>query len=457
MGGACTLPDAVASANSDSSVGGCSAGSGADTIVLSETVVLDTVAVVDEGENGLPTVASEIVIDGGGSSILRDQVGPPFRIVKVDALGDLTLQNVTLSHGSIGSSDPLVYRDGGAVLSRGQLTLSDSHVTYNRASRFGGGIASFGEAVLQNSTVNDNDALSAGGIYNVGSMEIVESTLHGNFAYSYFGDGGAIVNGVDGELAITRSTLDSNRLALDYGAGGAIASWGVLVVFNSTISNNFAPYGGAISGDATIANSTFYGNDTNPDSASYSAALTGSFILYSTILRNYDGFDTYNCRSWTVITDLGNNLVDDDSCGDLPAIDPGLDTTLADNGGPTRTHALLEGSVAINSGPDCTAATDQRGVPRDDGACDSGSFEVDCHAPQGSEQTLEGGSTNDERTVETCLSITVRNWQVVGPDGHLILRTAGSVVLDEGFEVGVDGRLTIQNDDTILSRPTGHP
>ena len=51
---------------------------------------------------------------------------------------------------------------------------------------------------------------------------------------------------------------------------------------------------------------------------------------------------------------------------------------LADNGGPTQTHAVLPGSPAIDAIPagDCVVATDQRGIarPRDSG-CDIGAFE----------------------------------------------------------------------------------
>ena len=41
-----------------------------------------------------------------------------------------------------------------------------------------------------------------------------------------------------------------------------------------------------------------------------------------------------------------------------------LNTTLANNGGPTRTHALVAGSPAIDASPDDAdcPATDQRGV-----------------------------------------------------------------------------------------------
>jgi hypothetical protein len=57
---------------------------------------------------------------------------------------------------------------------------------------------------------------------------------------------------------------------------------------------------------------------------------------------------------------------------------------LQDNGGPTMTHALLPGSVAIDHVPASMCldengdplTTDQRGFPRDDSMCDVGAFEV---------------------------------------------------------------------------------
>jgi hypothetical protein len=56
----------------------------------------------------------------------------------------------------------------------------------------------------------------------------------------------------------------------------------------------------------------------------------------------------------------------------------GLDP-LADNGGPTLTHALLAGSPAIDAADAAVCpATDQRGVARPQGsACDVGSFEFE--------------------------------------------------------------------------------
>jgi len=60
-GSTCTLVDAINSANSDSAVGGCTSGtSGLDTITLATNVALANVNNNTDGNNGLPSVTSEV-------------------------------------------------------------------------------------------------------------------------------------------------------------------------------------------------------------------------------------------------------------------------------------------------------------------------------------------------------------------------------------------------------------
>ena len=127
-----------------------------------------------------------------------------------------------------------------------------------------------------------------------------------------------------------------------------------------------------------ITNSTFSANSTNGDSGGavlIFAIQGGSITLTNSIIGDSGGGG--NCVG-SLINDGGSNFADDGTCGPgFAHITPGLDfdTELADNGGPTLTHALLPFSVAIDAASDCGLDTDQRGFPRDDGACDSGSFE----------------------------------------------------------------------------------
>jgi hypothetical protein len=84
------------------------------------------------------------------------------------------------------------------------------------------------------------------------------------------------------------------------------------------------------------------------------------------------------------LTSLGHNLVGDANCGvpapaasDLILANAGLGP-LADNGGPTLTHALQPGSSALDAADaSLCPATDQRGGARPAGAgCDIGAFEA---------------------------------------------------------------------------------
>jgi len=110
IGGAgCDLADAINAANSDTAIGGCTAGSGDDTITFSttpDTITLTAVGPnIGNGNNGLPVIISTLTIDGGtgGITITRDSAAPAFRILEVNGAGGnegkLTLNQVTIHNG----------------------------------------------------------------------------------------------------------------------------------------------------------------------------------------------------------------------------------------------------------------------------------------------------------------------------------------------------------------------
>jgi hypothetical protein len=86
---------------------------------------------------------------------------------------------------------------------------------------------------------------------------------------------------------------------------------------------------------------------------------------------------TYESLGWNLIQAPGSATITGTTTGNLLGIDPLLGP-LADNGGPTRTMALLPGSPAIDAGDGTGApANDQRGFARVVGAAsDVGAFEV---------------------------------------------------------------------------------
>ena len=109
--GGCSLIDAITAANNDTATGGCTAGAGADTIMLDHDVTLTAVEEVwkevfdtyDFGASGLPVIRTPITIEGGDYSILRQSDSPQFRVFSVAGggygSGMLTLRNVTVAGG----------------------------------------------------------------------------------------------------------------------------------------------------------------------------------------------------------------------------------------------------------------------------------------------------------------------------------------------------------------------
>ena len=126
-----------------------------------------------------------------------------------------------------------------------------------------------------------------------------------------------------------------------------------------------------------------------------------------------------NCASYSIVRE-GWNISDDDTCGapfEIIIADPQLGP-LADNGGPTMTHALLAGSPAINAGTNCTIGVDQRYVARD-AQCDLGAFEfIDFTT---ADLTMAASGTVDKSTGGAVVTGTVRCSRTENFDLHVEL------------------------------------
>ena len=108
----CSLADAITAANTDTATGGCPAGSGADTIELTENVTLTAL---------LPQITSEITLEGGGFTIDGDG---QYRIFNVGSGGDFTVNNAALINGL---TTAVPFQDGGAgIITYGKLTVKST-------------------------------------------------------------------------------------------------------------------------------------------------------------------------------------------------------------------------------------------------------------------------------------------------------------------------------------------
>lgn len=142
-------------------------------------------------------------------------------------------------------------------------------------------------------------------------------------------------------------------------------------------------------GDVSITNSTI-ANNIAPDYAAstlFIGQFGGSFVptltLANTIITGNQWYACEKFASGTTgnVVSAGYNVLQDDSCNTVSTdqiISDAMTDPLADNGGPTLTHALLSGSPAVDTADSAACpAVDQRGIVRPQGAgCDVGSYEL---------------------------------------------------------------------------------
>ncbi len=344
-----------------------------------------------------------------------------------------------------------LYGRGGGIYSGdyGTLTINDSTITGNKAhSNVGGGggvvIGFETTAVIDNTDITNNESTAGfgGGLVNLGYLEMTRSTVDGNVAENA---GGMAL--LFGKSDILESTISFNEavgeIDNDDGDGGGIAAvCGNTTILNSTISNNSARGdGGGVfiavdylglcynadddeeyDAGVRLANSTIVGNTAaegggifrsvgdNTNHRTRTIFMSSLIVSGNTALNGNggDNVNTINDDSYIVTLNLFGADGDGGYAGINPppstnmilVPDPGvevsdiLDTTLANNGGPTKTHLLVAGSPAIdkiNNGvceaPTGDITTDQRGEPRNvDGDNTPSAEECDLGAVEGTER-----------------------------------------------------------------------
>ena len=279
--------------------------------------------------------------------------------------------------------------EGGAIGNQGASSvISVSASAFSRNRALGGGAIAMREGdqlSVSSCTFTRNSASFGGAIYVTATTRVQSSTFSGNSA---FYNGGALQTG--GSLTIENSLIDHNSA----GAGGGIEVSGSLNLSNSTLSGNTATGdrnqggGGAVRGGALTLNSCTITANRAPND-DYGRGGLALPVGASPTIRN------------SIVT--GNNADGDKQpaviSGDHNILsgDAKIDT-LKDNGGPTRTHALMPGSPALDAG--ATALTrDQRGVTRPQGGADDiGAFESQGAAvetPSLIVTTLDDATKND--------------------------------------------------------------
>ena len=384
-----TLSDVIASDGQNSlreAMGYANIKAGADTITfaanLSGTIKLNGTR--------LPLITDDLTIQGN-KKIVLDGDGKSG-ILQIDSKA-LTVSLLTLRNGS---SDA-----GGAIRTRyGTLNVFDCVLSGNRGQSGGAVLNGGGSATIARCTFSGNSADNFGGgaVASDGSLVVSYSTFNGNsaiptsgFAGGRSGNGGAISNNASANSAdrttIFNCTFSANRAAR---AGGALLTTNAAKtsIDSCTFTLNSAPNGAGIASEGVNAN------------------LRSTTLVNTIVAGNTGGVDVFDvpepnspAPTPNTFTSGGHNLVGTSSAnfnapGDQSTGNPKLGP-LANNGGPTQTHAPLADSPALDTGA-TNQGYDQRGVKRPQGAADDiGVYESRAATPPAEAPSLIVTTTAD--------------------------------------------------------------
>jgi len=418
-----TVADVVLSGNYAANDGGAiNLYSAAGTIVIRDSVISNNVAAeaggalyLNNNENAPLEISITDVTITGNSALYGG--GGLYLVATSDSD---QVMNVSMTRVTISGNDSI--EAGGGVYANfqsGQLTIADSTISNNTSGKEGGGLnlaatntsimnttidgnssqdggggiyshdddETSGSHVLtvSNSTISGNYADWGGGLYATSAyfpVEIFNSTISGNYALS---DGGGIYMGKGAGVTLTHSTVTNNSTGAAYDSIGGIDSG----------QNRTAPL--ALPAEGNSAHRTTNERETaRHESRSRvlgsAPAVGGDLTLIGSIVAGNLGTDIGAYLNSLPIVNASHSVlgviepavtVVDGGGTQVGVTDPKLGL-LANNGGVTKTHALLAGSPAIDAGPNPVPVFDgnefdQRGVGFARiafGVADAGAFEV---------------------------------------------------------------------------------
>jgi hypothetical protein len=343
------------------------------------TITLDHVTHVPAH---ITIMQSSLHIIGPGSGALTIDEGL-YASIRHVGYGTLDIEGVTVANGKYASANQAF---GGCIYSKGSVTLSNARVD--------------GCYAIATSASN----AGGGAIFAGHDLEMNRSSVSGSHANG-FGSGSSAYGGgiyVGGSLTATYSTIDNNKAsgAVAGVGGGATVLGMAITIQSSTVSANQADTMGGLYfknslGTAEIVDSTISGNTaTNLSGALY--ARGGLKLANTTVAFNHDNFVNYAgvsaggpslipessilagnggaggpadlfVQPATTVSGSNNLVIAATGVSMTPADCPRL-APLANNGGPTLTHALGQTSPAINAGSNPEHLVfDQTGNSRVDG------------------------------------------------------------------------------------------
>ncbi|GAB4277226.1 MAG: hypothetical protein Kow0080_28050 [Candidatus Promineifilaceae bacterium] len=339
-----------------------------------------------------------------------------------------SLAGVSFSNNSAGSGGGMGNENNSSP------TLTNTTFLSNTAtSGSGGGMYNTSSnPTLTNVTFSGNAANHGGGMDNAGSSPTLTNVTFSNNTASWAGGGmyNSNYNGASSNPILLNVTFDSNIALTWEGGGGMYNGNSSPTLTNVTFADNAASngYGGGMSNsnnsNPTLTNVTFAGNAGSWGGGGMYNTSSSPTLINVIIANSTSGGDCVNDTGSSLDPASSNNLIEDaaNACsltdgvnGNIVGQDPNLGS-LTDYGGVGQMlFLLLGGSPAIDAGTNTGCpATDQRGVPRNDGACDIGAYEG-AVTPSNQPPTANAGP---DQNVEIGTAVTLDGSGSSDPDGN---------------------------------------
>lgn len=345
------------------------------------------------------------------------------------------MENVVITNNSTGNniSTGDAGGGGGYYIHQGTVTLRNTIVSNNRTGNANPNGNSFGTTG------------SGAGIFNNGILTVINSVINGNSTAPGTGGGSIVTGGAissHNSLTLINTTVSGNSVVGDSSIGGGVFVFNTAKLINCTITGNTASNNngsgvtGHSSGNLTVANTIIAGNGPGGNGPDVGGGFfTPVFTSQGhNVVGNADGVTAFNATG----DQTGN--------GGAP-LNPQLGP-LANNGGPTATHALLANSPALDAGSNALATDgvnaltiDQRGAVRIADSADPGTtatVDIGAYELQQAVENIADKTTNEDTPITiwfgvgdtgpavTSLTATSSNPAIV-PNANLVLGGSGGV------------------------------
>jgi len=346
----CSLREAIMAANTDSAVGGCTSGSGADTIIFTPTLPRPAIFVLSQSgveENEAQTGDLDIIgmlvirgdrVENNSPTIMIDGNGTD-RVFEILSGAQVTMTGMTIRNGNPGAG-----ANGGGVLVNltARLTLTASQVISNSALN-GGGLQTLGQVTMIDSSIENNQG---GGIHNDGGLltlnDVQVANNRGgygirnqNLAVLILNRGLVSTNQGGGIYNATATATISNTLIMSNTGGSGVYNTGIVItrltIRQSTILSNTATSGGGLLNEGIGASAEIFASRISGNQATNAG---GGLFNNGIMTVNNSTLDHNQARAGGGLHHFGGHL----------AL---TNDTISQNGASDNGGGLYNGSSAV--------------------------------------------------------------------------------------------------------------